>query len=68
VAVIVLYDITKHTSFQDVSERWLTELKESSNLEDPVLILIGHKSDLRHVRSVTTEEGESLAGEGDTTP
>ncbi|KAF6021387.1 hypothetical protein EB796_020310 [Bugula neritina] len=65
VAVIVLYDITKHTSFQDVSERWLAELKESSNLEDPVLILIGHKSDLRHVRSVTTEEGESLAAKHD---
>ena len=62
VAVVILYDITKHTTFQDVSQRWLKELEDSTNLQSPVLMLIGHKYDLRHVRSVTVDEGETLAG------
>lgn len=60
---MILYDITKHTTFQDVTERWLPEIKEKSHdLHNPVVMLIGHKSDLRHVRSVTVLEGETLAG------
>lgn len=63
VAVVILYDITKHTSFQDVSQRWLRELNESENLQDPVLLLVGHKHDLRHLRTVAKIDGEELAGD-----
>ncbi|XP_067939027.1 uncharacterized protein [Watersipora subatra] len=65
VAVVILYDITKHLTFQDVTKCWMKELDEHAKLENPVLMLIGHKSDLRHLRSVSREEGENLAAKFD---
>lgn len=61
-AVVILYDMTRHTSFQDVTQRWLAEINEKSSLNDPVIMLVGHKYDLRHLRTVATEEGRDLAG------
>lgn len=43
-----MYDISKHITFENV-ERWLNELRDHA---DPniVIMLIGNKSDLRHLR------------------
>ncbi|KAF9432677.1 Ras- protein Rab-11B [Entomortierella beljakovae] len=59
VGALLVYDISKMSSFQNL-ERWLSELREHA---DPniVLILIGNKSDLRHLRAVGTEDGKVLA-------
>ena len=51
------------TLFRSVSQRWLRELNESENLQDPVLLLVGHKHDLRHLRTVAKIDGEELAGD-----
>ena len=61
VGCLVIYDMTKYLSFENV-DRWLEELRQYSNDDDPIkVILIGNKSDLRHLRAVQTYEGEVKA-------
>jgi len=59
VGAIIVYDIAKHSTYENVN-MWLQELK---NHADPnlVIMLVGNKSDLRHLRDVQTEEAESFA-------
>ena len=60
-AVMILYDISKHTSFQDAVGDWLEEVK-GAMLYHPVILLVGHKYDKRPIRSVTTSEAQDFAG------
>ncbi|KAI8642588.1 putative Rab11 family GTPase [Parasitella parasitica] len=63
VGALVVYDITRRNSFQNVSH-WLKELRDHA---DPniVIMLVGNKVDLSDTsRAVTTEEGGTLAEEG----
>lgn len=59
VGALLVFDITKHVTYQNV-ERWLKELREfgESNIE---IMLVGNKSDLRHLRAVPTEEAKAFA-------
>ncbi|XP_067653639.1 ras-related protein Rab-11B-like [Haliotis asinina] len=59
VGALVLYDITKPQSFQNL-DKWLQELKDHA---DPTacIMLVGNKTDLRHLRAVTMEEGRTVA-------
>lgn len=59
VGALLVYDIAKHISFENV-ERWLKELRDHA---DPniVIMLVGNKSDLRHLRAVTTDEAKAFA-------
>lgn len=59
VGALLVYDITKKQTF-DNTERWLSELREHAD-DDIVILLVGNKSDLRHIRAVSTEEGASFA-------
>lgn len=54
-----MYDVTRHATFTNAA-RWLRELREHT---DPniVVMLIGNKSDLRHLIAVPTEDGKSFA-------
>lgn len=60
VGALLVYDITKKSTF-DNTERWLTELREHAD-SDIVILLVGNKCDLRHIRAVSTEEGAAFAG------
>lgn len=60
--VFLVYDITDKQSFIDVKE-WITQIKENSDNEDIIIILIGNKSDLEKKRKVTPAEGEELSKE-----
>ena len=42
-------------------ERWLKELRDHAD-NNIVIMLVGNKSDLRHLRAVPTEEARSYAG------
>lgn len=53
VGALLVYDITKSVTFENV-ERWLKELRDHAD-SNIVIMLVGNKSDLRHLRSVTTE-------------
>eukprot|EP00276_Gloeochaete_wittrockiana_P010791 CAMPEP_0184648966 /NCGR_PEP_ID=MMETSP0308-20130426/6245_1 /TAXON_ID=38269 /ORGANISM="Gloeochaete witrockiana, Strain SAG 46.84" /LENGTH=213 /DNA_ID=CAMNT_0027081321 /DNA_START=42 /DNA_END=683 /DNA_ORIENTATION=+ len=59
VGALLVYDISKKNTFENV-ERWLTELRDHA---DPniVIMLVGNKCDLRHLRAVTTEEAQAFA-------
>ncbi|KAG0492968.1 hypothetical protein HPP92_006039 [Vanilla planifolia] len=59
VGALLVYDVTRRPTFENV-ERWLRELREHT---DPniVVMLVGNKSDLRHLVAVSTEDGKALA-------
>ncbi|XP_039060101.1 ras-related protein RABA1d-like [Hibiscus syriacus] len=59
VGALLVYDVTRHSTFENV-ERWLRELRDHT---DPniVVMLIGNKSDLRHLVAVSTEDRKFFA-------
>ncbi|GAA5806598.1 GTP-binding protein [Helicostylum pulchrum] len=60
VGALVVYDITRRNSFQNVSH-WLKELRDHAESKI-VIMLVGNKVDLSETsRAVTTEEGAALA-------
>lgn len=59
VGALLVYDISKHVTFENV-ERWLKELRDHAEA-NIVVMLIGNKSDLRHLRTVTHEEAMEFA-------
>lgn len=56
---ILVYDIAKVTSFQNLN-KWIAELKQHT---DPNLcvIIVGNKSDLKHLRMVEIKRGQQYA-------
>lgn len=61
VGALLVYDITKPQTFVN-AERWLHELRDHAD-DDIVIMLVGNKSDLKHVRAVSTEEAITFAEE-----
>ncbi|GMH25673.1 hypothetical protein Nepgr_027516 [Nepenthes gracilis] len=56
---LLVYDVTKPTSFDNVS-RWLKELRDHAD-SNIMIMLIGNKTDLKHLRAVATEDAQSFA-------
>lgn len=61
VGALLVYDIAKHLTYENV-ERWLKELRDHAD-SNIVIMLVGNKSDLRHLRAVPTDEARAFAGE-----
>ncbi|XP_062180737.1 ras-related protein RIC2-like [Phragmites australis] len=59
VGALLVYDVTRRTTFDNV-ERWLKELRDHTD-PSSVVMLIGNKSDLRHLVAVSTEDGKEFA-------
>jgi len=59
VGALLVYDIAKHITYENV-ERWLKELRDHADA-NIVIMLVGNKSDLRHLRAVPTEEAKAFA-------
>ncbi|CAL5974862.1 Rab11 [Hexamita inflata] len=59
VGALLVYDITRPTSFEKCAD-WMHELKQHAGTEVQV-VLVGNKSDLRHLREVQEDEGKNLA-------
>ncbi|RRT44526.1 hypothetical protein B296_00055693 [Ensete ventricosum] len=59
VGALLVYDVTRRATFENTS-RWLKELRAHT---DPniVVMLIGNKSDLRHLVAVPTEDCKAFA-------
>merc|ERR1711920_999889 len=53
VGALLVYDITKTVTFENV-ERWLKELRDHADA-NIVIMLVGNKSDLRHLRTVEAD-------------
>ena len=60
VGALVVYDITRHQTFDNVESKWLKDFKNYVKKEG-AYVLIGNKIDLSDQRVVSKEEGESLA-------
>lgn len=56
VGALLVYDISKRVTYENVP-RWLKELRDHAD-ENIVIMLVGNKRDLRHMRTVTTEEAK----------
>ncbi|KAH0620095.1 hypothetical protein JD844_014691 [Phrynosoma platyrhinos] len=66
VGALLVYDIAKHLTYENV-ERWLKELRDHAD-SNIVIMLVGNKSDLRHLRAVPTDEARAhLSDPADTT-
>ena len=58
-AVVIMYDITKYYTFEDV-EYWLDEARQHSD-SDAHIYLVGNMIDLEHKREVKHSEAQSYA-------
>ncbi|XP_021749101.1 ras-related protein RABA5d-like [Chenopodium quinoa] len=61
VGALLVYDISRRTTFDSIG-RWLDELTTHSDTT-VARMLVGNKSDLDNIRSVSIEEGKNLAEE-----
>ncbi|KAK1396794.1 RAB GTPase-like [Heracleum sosnowskyi] len=59
VGAFIVYDITKRQTFDNV-QRWLRELRDHAD-SNIVLMMAGNKSDLKHLRAVAEQDGQTLA-------
>ena len=61
VGALLVYDIAKHPTYVNVT-RWLKELRDHAD-SNIVIMLVGNKSDLKHLRAVPTDEATAFASE-----
>ena len=59
VGALLVYDISKRNSFDNIV-RWLQELRDHAD-DNIVIMLVGNKSDLKHLRAVKYEEAHAFA-------
>ncbi|CCJ31255.1 unnamed protein product [Pneumocystis jirovecii] len=59
VGALLVYDISKQTTFENI-QRWLKELRDHAD-SNIVIMLVGNKSDLRHLRAVSTDDGKNFS-------
>ncbi|KAK8605036.1 hypothetical protein V6N13_082495 [Hibiscus sabdariffa] len=59
VGALLVYDITKRQTFDNV-QRWLRELRDHAD-SNIVVMMVGNKSDLNHLRAVSEDDGHGLA-------
>ncbi|XP_039060022.1 ras-related protein RABA1f-like [Hibiscus syriacus] len=59
VGALLVYDVTRRVTFENV-QRWLKELRDHT---DPniVIMLVGNKADLRHLRAVEVDDAKAFA-------
>ncbi|KAH7128846.1 GTP-binding protein ypt3 [Dactylonectria macrodidyma] len=56
-----VYDISRRGSFESI-ERWLKELQDYGE-PDAIRMLVGNKTDLKHLRTVSTDEAQAFASQ-----
>jgi len=61
VGALLVYDIAKHPTYVNVT-RWLKELRDHAD-SNIVIMLVGNKSDLKHLRAVPTDEAKAFSTE-----
>mmetsp|Transcript_120147 Transcript_120147/g.347168 ORF Transcript_120147/g.347168 Transcript_120147/m.347168 type:complete len:212 (+) Transcript_120147:164-799(+) len=59
VGALLVYDISKRVTFENL-ERWLQELRDHADA-NIVIMLVGNKGDLRHLRAVGQDEAMAFA-------
>jgi len=60
VGALLVYDIAKQVTYENVNV-WLKELRDHAD-SSIVVMLVGNKSDLGHLRAVSTDDAKKFAG------
>jgi len=58
--VILVYDITSKESFEDLSTKWMKQIRSNIDPKSPIM-LVGNKSDLKDERQVSKEDALDFA-------
>nr|GME03319.1 ras-related protein RABA1f-like [Ipomoea batatas] len=58
IGALLVYDVTRHVTFESV-ERWLKEIRDHTH-QNIVIMLVGNKADLHHLRVVSTEDAKAF--------
>ena len=61
-AVLLVYDISKKSSFEDIKNYYIPQIKDKCK-KDIIILLLGNKSDKENERQVSIDEGISLASQ-----
>jgi len=61
VGALLVYDISKQATYANVN-RWLKELRDHAD-SNIVITLVGNKSDLKHLRAVSTDEAKQYSAD-----
>jgi Ras-related protein Rab-11A len=56
---VLVYDVSKPSTFENIS-RWLKELRDHADPNIRIM-LVGNKTDLKHLRAVATEDAQGYA-------
>ena len=59
VGALIVYDLTKQLSYDHVT-KWLKELRDHADA-NIVIMLVGNKSDLVHLRAIRTQDAEAFS-------
>ncbi|XP_047163538.1 ras-related protein RABA1f-like [Vigna umbellata] len=59
VGALLVYDVTRHATFENV-ERWFKELRDHTD-NKIVVMVVGNKADLNHLRAVSAEDARTFA-------
>jgi len=65
VGALLVYDISKQATYANVN-RWLKELRDHAD-SNIVIVLVGNKSDLKHLRAVSTDEAKQYCADNNLT-
>ncbi|CAM0956486.1 unnamed protein product [Alopecurus aequalis] len=61
VGALVVYDVTCHITFEN-AELWMSELRDHTHTDaNIVVMLVGNKADLHHLRAVSPETARAFA-------
>eukprot|EP00939_MAST-03C_sp_MAST-3C-sp1_P004336 g4336.t1 len=58
--ILMMYDMTNRDSFDSI-DKWMEQIKKNTADDNPIIILVGNKQDLREDRRVSKSEGQRLA-------
>ena len=61
VGALLVYDSSKRATYINVT-KWLKELRDHAD-SNIVVMLVGNKSDMKHLRAVTTDEAKEFSSE-----
>jgi GTPase SAR1 family protein len=61
VGVLVVFDITKKLTFENIEQKWLPEIRNHID-ENIAKVMVGNKADLRYLRAVPTDLAAAFAG------
>mmetsp|Transcript_9114 Transcript_9114/g.15911 ORF Transcript_9114/g.15911 Transcript_9114/m.15911 type:complete len:205 (+) Transcript_9114:60-674(+) len=59
--VILVYDVSRRETFDDLSEVWLREVDMYTTIDEAVKMVVANKTDLEGQRQVSTQEGQEFA-------